>query len=709
MRVVVIILFLARLAHAADPVSVAGQDHWAWKPPVAVLPPDISEICWADSPIDRFIAAKREIAGVEPAAAASREQLMRRISFDLIGLPPSPDEVDQYLQDASPDAWERVIDRLLASPHYGERWGRHWLDLARYADSNGYEFDEVRPDAWRYRDYVIDSFNGDKPYSRFIREQLAGDEIDPDEPAAIIATGFNLLGPDMTDSSDQVQRRQNTLNDMTDTAGSVFLGLTIGCARCHDHKFEPISMVDYYGLQAFFTPAKFRSNLNVVPVSQRAALAEAIGRFESERNVVQSELDELERPARSRLREAKLALQSEEVRAAHETPEEKRTPAERERVAETIRFVSVSTAEVLKELNAEEKSRHKFLIDQLKVVDQRKPMLDLAIGLQNAAQPEKTFVLEMGDPAHRGEEVQPGFPAVLTPRSTSKESAERIEQRDPQEMSSGRRARLADWLAYEQNPLTSRVMVNRLWHHHFGRGLVRTPSDFGTQGSAPTHPELLDWLSVEFVRGGGSVKQMHRKMLTTATYRQSTAVTPVAMKMDSENQLMSRKNRRRLEAEIVRDSLLAVSGRLNSKQGGPGVTIPVSSGDKGARPAAVTSDQGEYARRGVYLFARRNLRNPFLEVFDLPDSNLSCSQREYSTTAPQALSLLNDADVVDAARTLAERLQGMDDPVSMSYRIVLGRSPSNAEHSLASEFLRESPLTEFCRALLNVNEFVYVD
>ena len=708
MRVAVIILFLARFAHAADPESVAGQDHWAWKPLVAILPPDINEIRWADSPVDRFISARRETAGIEPAAVASREQMMRRISFDLIGLPPSPVEVDEYLQDASPDAWERVIDRLLASPHYGERWGRHWLDLARYADSNGYEFDEVRPDAWRYRDYVIDSFNSDKPYSRFIREQLAGDEIDPDEPAAMIATGFNLLGPDMTDSSDQVQRRQNTLNDMTDTAGSVFLGLTIGCARCHDHKFEPISMVDYYGLQAFFTHAKFHSNLNIVPVSQRAALAEAIGRFESERNVVQSELDELERPARSRLREAKLALQSEEVRAAHETPEEKRTPAERERVAETIRFVSVSTAEVVKELNAEEKSRHKFLMDQLKVIDQRKPKLDLAIGLQNAAQPEKTFVLEMGDPAHRGEEVQPGFLAVLTPGSASKNSAERIQDRGPYRVSSGR-ARLADWLVDEQHPLTSRVMVNRLWHHHFGRGLVRTPSDFGIQGAAPTHPELLDWLSVEFVRGGGSVKQIHRKMLTTATYRQSTAVTPVALKMDSENQLMSRMNRRRLEAEIVRDSLLAVSGRLNSKQGGPGVTIPVSSGDKGARAAAVTSDRGEYARRSVYLVVRRNLRNPFLEVFDLPDSNLSCSQREYSTTAPQALSLLNDADVVDAARTLAERLQGMDDPVSMSYRIVLGRSPSKAEHDLASDFLRESPLTEFCRALMNVNEFVYVD
>lgn len=696
MRLVFVLLFPSIVAAEPNGPSAKTANHWAWRPVEKVAPPTVKNADWVKSPVDQFILAKLERVGLKPAVAASREQLIRRVSFDLVGLPPTPKEIDDFLHDESPKAWEKVIDRLLASPHYGERWGRHWLDLARYADSNGYEYDEVRPDAWRYRDYVIAAFNSDKPYSRFIREQIAGDELYPDDPAALIATGFNLLGPDMTDSSDQVQRRQNTLNDMTDTTGLVFLGLTVGCARCHDHKFEPISQIDYYRLQAFFTPAKFRNDINIVPKEKRAALAKANADFEAERKPVQLALDDLEGPHKSRLRAAKLAKQSVEVREAHETPEQKRTPAQRERVAETIRFVSVSQADVLKEMSNDERKQHKELADRLKIVDATRPRVPVAMGLEDGNKAVKTFVLGRGEHTNKGVEVQPGFPAVLAnaaPKGSMKD----------------RRIELANWLADERNPLTARVLVNRLWQHHFGRGIVRTASDFGLKGESPTHPELLDWLAGEFTHNGCSVKHMHKVILMSATYQQSTTGSAEALRTDPDNHLFSRMNRQRLEGEIVRDSLLAISDRLNPKQVGPGVSVPSSSADKGARPAPTNTDKTELTRRSVYLFARRNLRNPFLETFDLPDSNLSCSKRERSTTAPQALTLLNDADVVEAAAALASKLKDEADTVTAAYGLVLGRKPSAAESKAARAFLAESPLTEFCRALFNVNEFVYLD
>ena len=692
------ILLLVNCVAASEPNDFPPeqQNHWAWKSVVPVIPPSVKNAEWVKSPIDRFILAKLETAGLKPASPSTREQLLRRVSLDLIGLPPTPKEIDEFVADKSPDAWVKVIDRLLASPHYGERWGRHWL--ARYADSNGYEYDEVRPDAWRYRDYVIDSFNADKPYTRFIREQLAGDELYPDDPAALIATGFNLLGPDMTDSSDQVQRRQNTLNDMTDTAGLAFLGITIGCARCHDHKFEPFLQTDYYRLQAFFTLAKFRKDVIIVPKDKRSALMEEFARYEGMRKPIQTALDALEGAYKSKLRTGKLLKQTEEVREAHDTPEEKRTPAQRERVAETIRFVSVSQAEVLKEMTDLQRKQHKELMDRLKVIESAKPKIPVAMGIEDSGKGERTYVLERGEPAKKGAEVQPGFPLVITKQKTNIATSPVT--------TTGQRTALANWMADERNPLTSRVMVNGLWQHHFGRGIVRTPSDFGVRGDAPTHPELLDWLAGEFMRNGWSLKQMHKAMLISATYQQSSMVSPEGMKLDPDNNLFSRMNRQRLEGEIVRDSLLSISGRLNAKRGGPGVIVPTAK-EKAAGQAS--ADNLELRRRSIYLFARRNLRNPFLGAFDLPDSNLSCSRRERSTTAPQALALLNDADVVEAARSLAAKVQDEPDAVIAAYRLVLGRQPSDVETKAAREFLKDSPLTELCRALFNVNEFVVVD
>jgi hypothetical protein len=661
-------------------------------------PPAVKNVAWVSNPIDAFILAKLEATGLTPAPPASREQLLRRVTFDLIGLPPTPTEINALLADTSPRAWDRVIDRLLASPHYGERWGRHWLDLARYADSNGFEFDEARPDARRYREYVIASFNADKPFDCFVAEQLAGDDLElPLTPTgghpwasaadALIATGFNVLGPDMTDAGDQAKRRQDMLTDMTDTASLVFLGLTLGCARCHDHKFEPIPQSDYYRFQAFFTPATFRRDLPIASLDQRTAHETAARRYAELVKPIQEAITELEAPYRRRLHEQRLAGLADEARTAHQTPAEKRTRAQKALVEKTERLLVVTPRAVVDAMTPDDRRRHGDLQEQLRKFDNRRPApFPVAMGLRDTAgEPAKTFVLERGELGQRGDEVEPGFPSILS--FNRGPTPARIAPLRPD--STGRRAELARWITSRDNPLTARVLVNRLWQHHFGRGLVGTPSDFGVRGERPTHPELLDWLAMEFMASGWSIKHMHRLMLQSATYQQSTAKQH---SNDPDNLLLRHMNRLRLESEAIRDSLLAVSGRLDHRMGGPGT--------------------GKGLRRSVYLFARRNLRDPFLTAFDLPDSTLSCPKRERSTTALQALTLLNAAEVTAASRALAamlERESGQDEQITAAYRRVLGRQPTAQEIELARDFLAHSPLSEFCRALFNVNEFVYLD
>ncbi len=730
--VLALALVLATAASRADPPA----GHWAFVRPKRPEIPSTKSQFSAKNPIDAFVLAKLEAAGLTFAPPATREQLIRRVTFDLTGLPPTPEEVDAFVKDESADAWEKVIDRLLASPAYGERWGRHWLDLARYADTNGYEFDEPRPDAWRYRDYVIRSLNADKPYDRFILEQLAGDEAYPGDRDARIATGFNLLGPDMTDASDQAQRRQNTLTDMTDTAGLVFLGLTVTCARCHDHKFEPIPQTDYFRLQAFFTPAEFRRDLSVATPEEKSAHEAADREYQALTKPLRDEIAALEGPVRERLFEAKLAKLSTEAQAAHRTPPEKRDGGQQELVAQTERLVAVSAAEVSKAMAAEDRAKLAELQKRLKAFDgKRPPPLPVAMGLTDRpGPPPRTHLLERGELANKGAEVEPGFPAVLSPGG--KAAPAKVE---PVPGSTGRRLALARWVASPENPLTARVIVNRLWQHHFGKGIVPTPSDFGLRGERPTHPELLNWLACELMEptnpasgghqppevehtrgadaprstGAWTLKRMHRLMLTSETYRQSTHVSPEAAKADPDNKLLSRMNRLRLEGEAVRDSLLAVSGRLNPKAGGPGVVLPEAAQPTGGARAAPPSPEAERTRRSVYLFARRNLRLAFLEAFDLPDSNLSCPRRERSTTAPQALALLNAAEASAAAKALAERLEreAKTEPerIERAYRLTLGRPPTAAERERAAAFLRDSPLSELCRALVNLNEFVYLD
>jgi hypothetical protein len=707
-----LVLVVARGAAADDYViEPAQKDHWAWKVPVRAPLPSVKDSAWVRDPVDAFVLARLEAAGLSPAAPATRQQLIRRVTFDLIGLPPTPEDIDRFVADAAPDAYARLIERLLSSPQYGARWGRHWLDLARFAESNGYEHDEARPDAWRYRDYVIRSFNADKPYDRFIREQLAGDELDPEEPDALVATAFNLLGPDMTDSSDEAQRRQNTLNDMTDTAALAFLGLTMGCARCHDHKFEPIPQTDYYRLQAFFAPAAFRKDLHVASREQRATYEAENSAYQALVQPVLKELEQLEAPYRHRLRAAKLARLSEEAQAAHQTPKTDRTARQQELVQKTDRLIVVKQPELVKALDVADKARHQELRQQLKAFDPQKPSpLPVTLGLHDDPnRPAKTFMLAAGELSNPVAEVQPGFPIILAPDHRVEPA--RVETRSA---STGRRTALATWIASPQNPLTARVLVNRLWQHHFGRGLVRTASDFGIRGERPTHPELLDWLAAEFVARGWSIKAMHRLMLLSATYQQSAAASPEALAKDPDNNLVSRMNRLRLEGEIIRDSLLTICGRLNLQMGGPGVFPPVpSEALKGTQGWSVSPDPRDHVRRSVYIFARRNLRFPFLEAFDLPDSNQSCPKRERSTTAPQALALLNAADVVEASRALAARVvettQSPEDQIAHAFRLALGRWPTTTEREKARAFMGQSSFAELCRGLLNLNEFVYLD
>jgi hypothetical protein len=704
-----VVLAGARIA-AGDDYEITNEqrDHWAWKRPARPPLPVVRNAGWTRNAIDLFVLAKLEAARIEPAAPASREQLIRRVTLDLIGLPPSLEEIDRFVNDPAADAWEKVIDRLLASPHYGERWGRHWLDVARFAESNGYEYDEIRPDAWRYRDYVFQSFNDDKSYDRFIKEQLAGDEMFSGSAEALVATGFNLLGPDMTDSSDQPQRRQNTLNDMTDTAALAFLGLTVGCARCHDHKFEPIPQTDYYRLQAFFTPAVFRKDLVIASGEQRERFDRQEAEYAALIRPVQEAIARLEAPYRQKIHDRKLARLADEAQVAHKTPAGQRTAIQQDLVDKTNRLLAVSTTEVDKALTGADKAKLQKLREELKDFDGKKPQaLPTTLGLQDSeAPPPKTFVLKTGELGNPAEEVQPGYPIVLVRQNQAAANGGQAVV--------GRRAALAEWIADENNPLTARVMVNRLWQHHFGRGLVATASDVGLRGERPSHPELLDWLAVRFMENGWSIKSMHRLMLISATYRQSVQAGRQALALDPDNKLCGRMNLLRLEGEIIRDCMLAVSGRLNRVAGGPSVFPPIpKEAVKAARSWPVSSNPQDLLRRSVYIFAGRNLRFPFLEAFDLPDSNASCPKRERSTTAPQALVLLNASEVVEAAAKLAERITAAADNdeerITLAYRLALGRRPSAAELKLAQEFLGESPLTELCRGLFNLNEFIYLE
>jgi len=650
------------LTAAEVPVAPLGtytpveRRHWAFQPRKDPPPPTFTtalDRAWVKTPVDAFILAALQKAGLKPAPAADRPTLIRRVTFDLTGLPPTPAEIDAFVRDQSPNAWERVVDRLLRSPHYGEQWGHHWLDVVRFAESDGYEYDMHRPDAWRYRDYVIQSFSDDKPYNDFVKEQLAGDEMDAKNQQYLVASGFNRLGPLRKNAGNQdvASSHNEVLTEMTNIVGAAFLGVTAGCARCHDHKFDPIRQSDYYRLQAHFAQTQ--------PSDLVLASKEEQDAWKAKAAPVQQEMRRLQ----AQLRRAPDA----------------------------------------------EKAK---LEEQLDALDDRMPA-PLASIYTVTDDPQKASPIQIlfhGDYLNPTAKVGVRPLGVLLPDASPEAP---IDTDKP-------RLKLAEWIADPANPLTARVMVNRIWQYHFGRGIVSTPNDFGRMGTRPSDPELLDWLATRFVESGWRLKPIHRMILLSSAYRQSSIspIEKIAAEKDSENALLWKFSHRRLEAEEIRDAMLEVSGRINLKAGGPSFMVPIDPDLvlmlKRPQYWVATRDKSEYDRRTIYMIYKRNLRLPFEEVFDAPDTLLSCARREQSTHAPQALELLNGQTSNELAAVFAERLlkerATPAERIDYAWRLAAGRLPTAAEKSLGTKFLQgDASLKEFALAVFNLNAFLYVN
>ena len=725
------------LAMENSPVAPTAREWWSFRPLVRPTSPG------KGNPVDAFIQAK--LVGLDPAPRADRATLIRRASLDLTGLPPTPTEVETFVADRSPQAWENVIDRLLASPHYGERWGRHWLDVARYADSNGYEHDFDRPNAFRYRDYVIRSFNQDKPYDQFLREQLAGDELPQVTHDTLTATGFlrNYAKVGFREK-DNPEFRYEYLDDMIATVGRGLLGLTVQCARCHNHKFDPIPQRDYYRLQAtFFGIVEVDHPL--VPAAQAAAYQTANARIDAEVKQRRLAMATIEQPYRAQLLPAKYLRFPKNVQEAIATPEAQRTPGQVLLANQVIRTVNVAPGEVEKIINAADAAKTKALRIEIASLESQRPSpIPMAMGItdgdyrytpdgagdepapgkgvkQQATggsflhqgpdryQVPPSYFLHRGDVLNPGSLMKPGFVTVASSTETP------VEMPPADGHTSGRRRALAEWLVSSENPLTARVIVNRVWHHHFGRGLFASLDNVGKMGDAPTHPELLDYLAVDFRETGWSFKRLHKLLMTSETYqRASQDENPTNLAADPRNLLLWRYRAHRLEAEAVRDQIMAVSGTLNRELYGPAVFPPLAAEVLAQMKNGIWKDQPESAtfRRSIYVYRKRGLPFPMFEVFDLPDQNLSCGGRLVSTVPTQALTLMNNDFVLGQARLFAARLREVTlNPVTQvdtAYRIALGRLPHPDERRLAAEYLQTGTLEGFAHVLLNLNEFVYI-
>lgn len=718
-----------------DPFTAAQRKYWAFQPVRRINPPTLKNSAQPNNAIDAFIRAKLEAADIKPAAPADRITLLRRVSFDLTGLPPTPEEAEAFLADKSPDAYEKVVDRLLASPRYGERWGRHWLDLARYAESEGFKSDETRPNAWRYRDYVIKAFNDNKPYDRFVKEQIAGDELWPDDPAARVATAFNRHYPDESNARVLQQRRQEILNDITDTVGSTFMAMTYGCARCHTHKFDPILHTDYYRLQAFFANTAADDQISMSSPEAQKRYQERKAVWNEKTAQIRTQIAAILDPAKAQIQKELFDKYPPEIQAAITKPAAERNPFEWQMYAKAKPYMDVDDDQAIKALKGDAKKKFEALSSELKQFAPFDPgEAPVGIGLRDLSKnAPPTYRLAVGAWDAPQEEVQPGFLSIIdasTPKIV------------PLANSTGRRTALANWLASADNPLTARVMVNRIWNYHFGQGIAPSPSDFGLMGGRPTHPELLDWLASEFVQTGWDIKKMHKLIVTSDTYRQSSAFNAEAAKQDDRNKLLWRFPRERLEGESIRDAALMVSGLLNEKVGGPSVFPELPAGAAKPRGGWKVSDADEQNRRSVYIFVRRNARYPMMEAFDMPDTHEPCGRRNQTVTAPQAMSLLNGKVSLDWAEAFAGRVlqKAGADPMSQiatAYNLAYNRVPDGFEKDTVMTFLatqksllaqrassgeklalptfmptgydqaQAAALVDFCQMLINSNEFVY--
>ncbi|MBI2946839.1 MAG: DUF1553 domain-containing protein [Verrucomicrobia bacterium] len=727
-RVVTVCLLLGRMMSSAERPS--PSEHWAFQAVQRPLIPSVKDGAWCRNPIDRFVLAKLEARGWQPASEASPSALLRRVYLDLTGLPPTLAEQDAFRGKPPEAALDSVIDALLSRPAYGERWARHWLDLARYADSNGYERDAAKPFVWRYRDSVIRAFNADKPFDRFILEQLAGDELPDASAETLIATGFYRLGHWDDEPADPDADRFDQLDDIVTTTSQVFLGLTLGCARCHDHKFEPLTTRDYYSMVAVFNPLQRPQNgrselaLPAGSPGELAALAahdQKIDHLNRENEEVRAALRETHfKSGRSKL--------SAEAIAAFRIAADQRDLTQKKLVNSSAKQLDSELAEVIPEETRKKLAGNQSAIDALRAAQ---PNLPRGYFMREPSpNPPATHVLLRGNPKRPGDSVEPAVPAITVkhqPKFPASDSR-----------TSRRRLGLAQWLASAENPLTARVFVNRVWQQHFGIGLVRTPSDFGVMGEPPTHPELLDWLSHWFTHDAQwSVKKLHRLILTSRAWRLSRTPDPNYDKADPENRLLAHVPYRRLEVEAIRDSVLTVSGRLNPAMFGPPMfpSIPAQAIESNTDKQSVwkASDPIEQSRRTVYAFIKRGLVVPMLEVLDLCDTVNSSARRQVTTVAPQALTLFNGEFVNEQARHFAARLQreaGADTTkqIELAWRLALCRPPRPTEAAAMRDFLRreceaarsetqttdgstpeEQALVQLCRVVFNLNEFVYVD
>ena len=724
MRRICWFLVLVFLTHFGT-VSARGEStgHWAFEKPVRPQPPardSLKQSASVRNPIDQFVLKQLEAAGLEPAPEAERATLVRRAYFDLLGLPPTLEQVDAFVKDDSPEAWTKLTDTLLASKHYGERWGRHWLDVARYADSGGYETDIYYRNAWRYRDYVVKSFNDDKPYHIFLQEQIAGDELWPDnldlDPRrvyivsdekrrhleALVATGFYALGPRVHESGLDAKRlAYETMIDWVDTTASAFMGLTLGCARCHEHKFDPFTQEDYYSLHAIFAGAR------EVEVPLWTSMEEADWRQSYPKIVSVQE-------ARKAYRRFEAATKGKELAPAQQ--------AEKQRLLTAI-------AQAV--LGLPERAAGQAAVDYDGLM--HIPTATVLMR-QHPALIKPVHLLERGELNKPQQRMQPALPASLAEVTGT-----------PAELPRplGSRKEFAKWLARPDHPLTARVMVNRIWQWHFGRGIVETPSDFGSMGQSPSHPELLDWLATGFVADGWSIKKLHRLIMNSATYRRSSRFGGEKhLAEDPDNRLLWRMNRRRLEAEALWDAVHAASGTINLAMGGRPVVPPLASDEiaslRNKWHWVVSADPAQHTRRGIYIMVRRNFKFPMFEVFDTPITSASCPSRDVTTVAPQALWGLNNKSVFRQAMHLAGRVvkETGEDPaaqITRAWQIVLGRAPTAQESASALKLLttleqetgdplenipeslksvppaRAQALSKLCLALFNLSEFAFID
>ena len=651
-------------------LTAEDRKWWAFQPIMKPTPPSVKNAAWARSDLDRFILARLEAESLSPSPEAPRASLVRRLYFDMWGLPPTPEEVDAFLNDKSPDAYEKLVDSLIASPHYGEKWARHWLDLVRYADSDGYRLDSYRPHSWRYRDYVANAFNNDKPYDRFVKEQLAGDELYPDNPEATIATGYLCHWIYEYNNRDAEGQWKNIMIDLTDTTGDVFFGMGFQCARCHDHKFDPILQKDYYRLQGFFAALMPHEQVTAATKQQREDYAKRAAAWEEKTASIRKQISDIEaKHMKTADRQATEKFPAE-VQAMMRKPVAERTPYEHQVAELAYRQVTYEYVRLDTRLKGEEKEKYLALKKKLAEFDKQKPEpLPIALAATDLGPKAATVTI----PKKGNDPIEPGFltvlddkPAVIKPVPTAPNST-------------GRRTALAEWLTQPENPLTARVIVNRVWQDHFGRGLAANASDFGKLGEKPSHPELLDWLASRFVADGWSFKKLHKLILMSATYRQSVnhPAAQAARLKDPENRLYWRSNTRRLEAEQIRDAVYSVTGELDLKAGGPGANF--------SEP-----------RRSIYCKIMRNTRDPFIDVFDAPFWFNSASSRDTTTTPVQSLLLINSQFMLQRAKALAGRLEkdaSMDDAklVERAYQLSYGRAPKPAEIEASLKFLREQP------------------